>query len=481
MLDRADKTMLLPIGHEETTVRRMPWVTLTVIGLCVLVFILTLLAPSGEERIATAEARALEYFLDHPYLELDQELKGYAYYALKQMDRQVHSEPDDFATLRSEQAELDAFVDAYYETRGQTPYFRWGLVPTDQRAVAWFTHMLMHVGLLHLFGNLFILYLAGPPLEDAWGHVFFALFCVASGLVAAFFFVAGYPDIDEPLIGASGAISGVMGAFAIRYWNTKITFFYFVFFLKIYTGTFAAPAWLMLGLWVFAQFAYASGWWAFTSFGDMGDIAFEAHIAGFIFGIAVAVVVKKLAFEQRFVDRKIQERGLVHEARAVEKAHELVHLDRVDEAIALLEAELDHNPRDADAASALWNIAAAVGGEPAIAHRMVPALEASARTGDEGIPALCWGEVLKTAPQIDIAPATAVRLGEIALAAGLDDDAAATLRWLENRVSSSTPVGQLVRLARMASRMGIRAPFADLALARPELPPEVAEELRDLG
>jgi membrane associated rhomboid family serine protease len=473
--------MLLPIGHEETTVRRMPWVTLTIIGLCVAVFILTLLAPSGEERIAAAEVRALEYFLDHPYLELDQQLKGYSYYALKQMDRQVHAEPDDFATLRSEQAELDALVDTYYETRSQTPIFRWGLVPTDQRAVSWFTHMLMHVGLLHLFGNLFILYLAGPPLEDAWGHLLFALFYVVAGLVAALFFIAGYPEINQPLVGASGAISGVMGAFAVRYWNTKITFFYFLFFLKIYTGTFAAPAWLMLGLWLLAQLAYASGWWAFTSFGDMGDIAFEAHIAGFIFGMVVAVVVNKLALEQRFVDRKIEERELVFQAPAVEKAHQLVHLGRVDEAVTLLEAELDRNPRDADAASALWNIAAAVGRESHFAQRMVPALEASARTGDEGLPALCWGEVLRSAPEVEIAPATAVRLGEIALAAGLDDQAVATLKWLESRVGSSTPVGQLVRLARMASRLGIRAPFADLAMARPELPPEVAEELRELG
>jgi len=293
--------MLFPIGHEETTVRRMPWVTLTIIGTCIVAFILTAIAPSGEERVAFAEREAVEYFLDHPYLELDQQLKGHTYYSLRhQRDRQDIFPPDDLDELQLQQRELDALVEALYAARDSTPYFRWGLVPTQQRPVAWFTHMLMHVGLFHLFGNLFILYLAGPPLEDAWGHFPFAVFYVVAGLVAAFFFIAGYPEIDEPLIGASGAIAGVMGAFAVRFWKTRITFFYFFFFIKIYTGTFAAPAWLVLGLWVLGQLAFASGWWAFVSMADMGNVAFEAHIAGFIFGVAVAFLVRKLAIEERF-------------------------------------------------------------------------------------------------------------------------------------------------------------------------------------
>jgi membrane associated rhomboid family serine protease len=340
--------------------------------------------------------------------------------------------------------------------------------------------MLMHAGLLHLFGNLFILYLVGPPVEDAWGHLPFAIFYVVAGFVAAFFFVAGYPDIDEPLVGASGAIAGVMGAFALRFWNTRITFFYWLFFIKIYTGTFAAPAWLMLGLWVFVQIAFATGLWAFMGLADMGNVAFEAHIAGFVFGFGVAFVVKKLAIEERFLDPLIEERQIVHQAQSVERALDLARQDRVDEATALLERDLDRDPRDADAASALWSIAVAAGRETQVAQRMVPPLEASARSGDDGLPALCWGELLRASPEIDIAPAIAARLGELVLAAGLDGDAAATLQWLEKRVGRSTPVGQLVRLARMADRIGVRAPYAEIALARPEIPPDIAEELRSM-
>jgi membrane associated rhomboid family serine protease len=470
--------MLIPIGHEETKLRRMPWVTLTIIGLCIFAFIQTALVPSGEERTAASERRAVEYFLKHPYLELDPKLKDYIYYSLRGQDNLDIPTPEEPSEIQLEQRELDALVEAYYEVRDGTPYYRWGLVPTRQQPVSWLTHMLMHVGLLHLVGNLFILYLVGPPLEDAWGPLPFAAFFVVSGLVAAFFFIAGHPNVDEPLIGASGAIAGVMGAFAVRFWNSRITFFYWVFLIKIYTGTFTAPAWLMLGLWVLGQLAFASGMWAYMSVADMGDVAFEAHIAGFIFGAAVAFMVKKLAFEKRYVEPSIAKRQVVHQAPSVEKAHDLARRGRTDEAIAILKHDLERNPRDADAASALWSLAVAAGKGAEVARFMRPPLEASARTGDDGLPSLCWGELLRKAPEIDIEPATAVRLGEIVLAAGLEADAEETLLWLEKRIDSGTPVGLIARIARMANRLGVRAPYAELALARSELPPDVANELR---
>ena len=76
--------MLLPIGHDQTTVRRMPWVSFGIIALCVLAFIYTLVAPGDEAAVAEAELFAVEYFVDHPYLELDPQLKGYVYYSLRQ-------------------------------------------------------------------------------------------------------------------------------------------------------------------------------------------------------------------------------------------------------------------------------------------------------------------------------------------------------------------------------------------------------------
>ena len=105
--------MLLPIGHEETSVRRMPWVTLTIIGACVVAYILTAIAPSGEDRIAFSEQQLVAYFLDHPYLELDEQFKGYTYYSLRQQrDPREMPPPDDPAELQRQQRELDSLVEA---------------------------------------------------------------------------------------------------------------------------------------------------------------------------------------------------------------------------------------------------------------------------------------------------------------------------------------------------------------------------------
>ena len=85
--------MLFPIGHDQATVRRIPWVTFGIIALCVLAFIYTLVAPGDEVVVAEAELFAVEYFLDHPYLELDPQLKGFVYRSQSSRRRSRRSRP----------------------------------------------------------------------------------------------------------------------------------------------------------------------------------------------------------------------------------------------------------------------------------------------------------------------------------------------------------------------------------------------------
>lgn len=473
--------MLLPIGHEEATVRRMPWVTLTIIALCTVTFFVTAAAPIDNRGLADRELRIVEYYLDHPYLTLDPAFKTFAYYSLRQGRNEDIPAPQDTRLRIDEQRELDRLIADFYAARDHLPFFRWGLVPSHMQLHALVTHMLMHAGLLHLFGNLFILYLVGPALEDVWGRPLFAAFFVAAGIVAALAFVAFHPDLDEPLVGASGAIAGVMGAFALRFWDTRITFFYWVFFLKIYTGTFRAPAWLMLGLWAVLQLTYAMGLWALFTVAEMGEVAFLAHIAGFAFGLATAYLIKVLQIEDRFIEPVVESQLTVHQAPAVDAALELAQRGQSEQAMARLDRALKNDPRNQDAAAALWNLAAANGWEATVAERMIPPLEAAARSGDDSLPTLCWGKLLRAVPTIGVNPAAALRIGEMMLAAGVTGDVHATLQWFEERVDDSTPVGQLVRLARIADALGTRAPFAGLALTRPDLPTEVEAELRSLG
>jgi membrane associated rhomboid family serine protease len=473
--------MLIPIGHDQATVRRMPWVTFSIIGLCLVIFIYTLVAPGDEEAVVAAEVRAVEYYIAHPYLEIDPQLKGFRYYSMRQVWEDDPAPPPGAGQARAEQATLDGLAEAYFEARDRLPYWRWGLVPAEMKATNLITHTFIHVGFLHLLGNLFFFYLVGPAMEDAWGRPLFAVFYVLSGIAAALVFVARYPNLMEPLIGASGAIAGVMGAFAVRYWNSRITFFYFVWMIRIYQGTFSAPAWIMLGLWAAGELAFAMGVWAFFSVADLGDVGFLAHVGGFVFGVGFAFLVDSLRIEERFIEPVHERVETVHESAAVEQLVELARRGRTERAMAGLERLLARSPDDAEAAAALWNIASAADVPSRAAPAVLPALEAAVRAGDAGLPAQIWTEILRRAPETEVELRTATRTAELLMREGMHGDVDTTLEWVAGKVDGSTPEGLLIRLARLAYRLNVPAPFAALALDRPDLSPDLKAELESFG
>ena len=139
------------------------------------------------------------------------------------------------------------------------------------------TSLFLHANLVHLLGNMWIFWIFANNIEDHLGHLRFLGFYVVSGLVATGAFVVMNPDSTVPLIGASGAIAGAMGAYLILFPNVRITSIIPpLFFLP-----FRVPAWVFLGFWLFGQFAISS---------DAGQVAWEAHVGGFVAGAVYAVV-----------------------------------------------------------------------------------------------------------------------------------------------------------------------------------------------
>lgn len=147
-----------------------------------------------------------------------------------------------------------------------------------------FTSMFLHGGLLHLLGNMLFLYVFGDNVEDTFGHIpylVFYLFCgVASGLIHVLFNIHS----SLPAIGASGAISGVMGAYAVLFPRARVLMLFFIFILPV-------PAVLVLGYWFVLQFL--SGIGEFGAPAGMGGVAWWAHIGGFSVGLLIALMVKK--------------------------------------------------------------------------------------------------------------------------------------------------------------------------------------------
>jgi membrane associated rhomboid family serine protease len=150
--------------------------------------------------------------------------------------------------------------------------------------LAWgalFTSMFLHGSWMHLLGNMWFLWIFGNNIEDSMGHLRFLFFYVLSGLVAAGAHVVSDPSSAVPTVGASGAISAIMGAYFLLYPRARVmTLVPIVIFIRIIP----LPAWLMLGYWFLIQILSAG----VTGPGG-GGVAFWAHIGGFVAGVALII------------------------------------------------------------------------------------------------------------------------------------------------------------------------------------------------
>jgi membrane associated rhomboid family serine protease len=176
-----------------------------------------------------------------------------------------------------------AFLLANATIPARIPAFLAGHAPASMALFPLFSSMFLHGGLMHLLGNMLFLYIFGDNVEDAFGHIgylFFYLLCgIGSGLIHVMFNWGS----GIPALGASGAISGVMGAYAVMFPKHQILTFFLIFLIPV-------PAILILGYWFVLQFvAGINGLGMATA----GGVAWWAHIGGFLMGVVIAWATKK--------------------------------------------------------------------------------------------------------------------------------------------------------------------------------------------
>jgi membrane associated rhomboid family serine protease len=162
----------------------------------------------------------------------------------------------------------------------------YGMIPArigaGQGVETLITSMFLHGSWLHLGGNMLFLWIFGDNLEDRMGRFGFAAFYLASGVAAAMAQYLADPSSPVPMVGASGAIAGILGGYIWLYPQARIdVVVIFVIFFKI----FAIPAWVMLGLW-FALQLYSG----VATPADAGGVAYWAHIGGFVAGLALCLI-----------------------------------------------------------------------------------------------------------------------------------------------------------------------------------------------
>ncbi len=166
---------------------------------------------------------------------------------------------------------------------------------TDQPSyVTPLTSMFLHGGWFHLIGNMWFLWVFGNNIEDAMGHGRFVAFYLLCGLLAAAAQVAAEPASAVPMVGASGAISGVMGAYLVLYPRVRV---HTIVFLGFFLFRWTLPAYVMLLYWMLIQVVGSLP--ALSGAQAGGGVAFLAHLGGFVAGVALIKLFAKPEFVAR--------------------------------------------------------------------------------------------------------------------------------------------------------------------------------------
>jgi membrane associated rhomboid family serine protease len=247
--------MVIPV-HDINPLRRTPWVTYALIAINVVVLVLTpgMVPDSVSPAVAACRQDAFDYHFGAIPHEL---LKG----------RQLAVVPTGQEVATSSGPACRVAPPGYHKNP----------------VLSVLTAMFVHAGWLHLLGNMLFLAIFGNNVEDKFRRLPYLIFYLISGYVAAYGFAIVNSSSVTPLVGASGAIAGVLGAYLALYPRARVwSLVPFLFFIPL-----RVPAWFVLGLWFVLQWWYSVGGVA-----DSGGVAYVAHVFGFVFGLLVGLAVR---------------------------------------------------------------------------------------------------------------------------------------------------------------------------------------------
>lgn len=179
-----------------------------------------------------------------------------------------------FPQLSGNDAQLHAF------------YTEWALIPAEIGGAdpSLLTYMFLHGGWMHLILNMLFLFVFGDNIEDLLGHVGFLVFYLATGVAAGYAQMASDPASIIPMVGASGAIAGVMGGYLLMFPRARVDI---LIFLVIFIRVFTLPAWIVLGFWFALQLVNGAATVGATG----GGVAYWAHAGGFVAGLVLLLPI----------------------------------------------------------------------------------------------------------------------------------------------------------------------------------------------
>lgn len=360
--------MLIPIGTSVQKVRRVPYVTFSLMVINALVCLYTSwMTDVGDARFFQIKQAIVELSAYYPYAQAHGDAAAVIAEAQRQFPdfyRQA-AHPDD-AALRNLPPVVGLVRDGRISANDAMAQLETKLVEAEQHSFSWnyafhsyrptpislITATFLHSGIFHLLGNMWFLYLTGTILEGSWGSWLFGSVYLLGGIAALGTQAVARPDSFGFVLGASGAVAACMGAFMVRFPLVDVKLrWIFVYWFRFVNFDFSVRSLYLLPAWLVLEILYA----VFSP----GSVAHWAHVGGFIFGMGAAVLVERTGLEN-FVNRE-DERLTWHPDAEILAAVQQMESGKPDEAAAVLQRYLAKNPESIDAYETLLRAVQSLG------------------------------------------------------------------------------------------------------------------------
>ena len=369
-------SMFIPIGNENSTVRRLPWITFGIMALNVLIYYVTLPGNVSQMRdIMKDEATLVELFRREPRLIADEAVRKklkhiglLSKHDVEDVEEQLKMNPEADREAKSWLAsaeatkareEFDGVYSSLTKALESSLWYKFGIAPNGKwKFYQLITSAFLHADTMHLFGNLIFFFAVAFSLEDLWGRGTFTAFYLLGAAIACFPSIISPGNV--PGIGASGAISATMGAFLVRLPRARIKLLFFMFpFSLIYFAVkkkgivIKIPGYIYLIAYFVSQIML---WGLDKMAGETSNVGYTVHIAGFAYGALFAAGMKGAKAEELYINPKIEAKVSFAAPQAVNQALEA--LDRGDTGIAerKLKSHMVSNPNDVEAIMALIQV-----------------------------------------------------------------------------------------------------------------------------
>ncbi len=435
--------MFVLVTQADGSARRFTWVTYAIAACFVAFFVQQHAANEIADR---GRGEALAYLHENPYVTVGDQFRSvipldYAA-ALRETFFRERRElglalMPDYLMARG-QREFDQLLRSALVTVEVLPAWSFGIRSSDAPGANWLLHAAVHETQFALILSLVLLLCFGIALEDGWGSILFGCLATAGVMLTGFVSTSAhyFGATGTPWFGASGLLATLAGAYFVRSLRGSPRAF----------GMIPMPGWLLLPIWLSAEYMIVRG---VSSSDEFVDASAIVQGAGFGLGFVVSTAMMLMRAEAKMLDRAQRTKELVSNP-VLERAMAAKESGQVEDAFDLLRSEFRRSPKNRDVALALWDVSIEIGKASLVVDSILSVIEKDLQAGEKSQAVAKWFAMTDEVAVLTARPQLFVRIGEALLDEGHPNDAIAALtRSVEDGKSLSTALAQrVVRIAR---------------------------------